>query len=92
MSRYLVIALAILVGGLIGLWLLRREKAGETTLVEEGRKPSLWPWIAGLVVLLAGLMMLVSHERSNPESSYAPAQIKDGEITPGEFRQDQHDS
>ncbi|MGC6484614.1 MAG: hypothetical protein ACON4P_02995 [Candidatus Puniceispirillales bacterium] len=91
MNRYLVIALAIIVGGVIGLWLSRRQKDGETTLVEEGRQPSLWPWIAGLVVLMAGLMMLVSHERADKDARYAPAQINNGDITPGQFGKNEHD-
>ena len=92
MTRYLIIALAIIAGGLIGWWLHRRDKAGETTLVDEKSQPSLWPWIAGLAVLIAGLMMLASHERADRSLLYEPAQINNGEITPGQFGQDADDN
>ena len=92
MTRYLIIALAIIVGGLIGWWLHRRDKVGETTLVDEKSQPSLWPWIAGLTVLIAGLMILASHERADRSMQYEPAQLNNGEITPGQFGQDADDN
>ena len=88
MSRYLLIALAIVVGGLIGWWLSRRDKAGETTLVEEKKQLQIWPWIAGITVLILGLFILASHERADISSSYQPATITNGDIKPGQFDND----
>ena len=85
MSRYAVIILAILVGGAVGLYLARRNAKAATNLVEEGKSPSLVPWIAGLVVLVVGLFILADHQRSPVGSEYRPAQIRDGEIAPGGF-------
>ena len=85
MSRYAVIILAILVGGAVGLYLARRNAKAATTLVEEGKSPSLVPWIAGLVVLVVGLFILADHQRSPVESEYRPARVEDGVIQPGGF-------
>ena len=43
MTRYLIIALAIVAGGLIGWWLHRRDKAGETTLWTKKASPRYGP-------------------------------------------------
>ena len=90
MSRYLLIALAITVGGLIGLWLSRRnpEHNKAETLIEEGKQVSLWPWIAGLAVLACGLLLLAFQDRADISLRYQPATITEGDITPGEFDKD----
>ena len=85
MNRYIVILLAVLVGAAVGLVLARRRAKAETTLVEEGRSPSLLPWLAGLAVLLAGLFLLADHQRSPIDSEYRPATVEDGRIKPGGF-------
>jgi predicted lysophospholipase L1 biosynthesis ABC-type transport system permease subunit len=86
MSRYVFIAFAIIVGGLIGMWLSRRGKVSMTTLIEESRRSPLWPWILGLVVLMVGLLLLIPYDhRADKDAQYKPAQIKDGTITPGQF-------
>ena len=88
MSRYLLIALAIAVGGLIGLWLSRRsaDQSKAETLIEEGKQVSLWPWIAGAAVLAGGLLLLAfQDDRADISLTYQPATITEGGITPGEF-------
>lgn len=92
MSRYLVIALAIVIGGLIGLWLSRRDKSAETTLVDADSSKPLWPWLAGLAVLFVGLFMLASHERADIQKRYQPATLTNGDIQPGQFEQPQDDN
>ena len=85
MSRYVVIALAVLVGAAIGLILARRKARAETTLVEEGKSMSLVPWVVGLVVLAVGLFLLADHQRSPISSEYRPATVEEGVIRPGGF-------
>ena len=43
-------------------------------------------------VLIAGLMILASHERADRSMQYEPAQLNNGEITPGQFGQDADDN
>ena len=89
MTRYAVIFLAILVGAAVGLYLARRRAMNVTTLVEEGKSMTLLPWIAGLLVLLVGLFLLADYQRSPVDSEYRPAEIRDGEIQPGGFDNDE---
>jgi uncharacterized membrane-anchored protein YhcB (DUF1043 family) len=86
MSRYAVIAAAILVGVLIGYVLSRpREAADETVYVEQNQRYWYLPWLGGIVVLIIGLLLLADPTRAPKNSDYAPAVIKDGEIQPGQF-------
>lgn len=87
MSRYLVMLLAVLIGAAIGLWLARRNRQSETTLVEEKPPRSLLPWVAGLTVLIIGLMLIANHERASIDTDYRPATIDNGSIRPGQFNQ-----
>ena len=85
MSRYIVIALAVLVGAAVGLIFARRNARARATLIEEGRSPSILPWAAGFLVLAVGLFLLADHQRSPVESEYRPAKLEDGVIQPGGF-------
>jgi len=85
MSRYLLIGLAVLVGGVIGLWLARRQREQEQVLVEESKRLQLMPWIAGFAVLIIGLFLLADGERAPIETKYEPAILQDGTIQPGTF-------
>ncbi len=44
--------------------------------------------IAGLVLMIAGLLTLVNFSSSDPTGTYVPAQYKDGTIQPGRFEKD----
>jgi ABC-type dipeptide/oligopeptide/nickel transport system permease subunit len=85
MTRYLVIALALMVGGVLGLLLAKYQRGQEKVLVEENKKMSLLPWVAGFVVLIAGLFLLADGERAPKDAEYKPATLEDGGIKPGSF-------
>ena len=85
MSRYLIIGLAILVGAVFGLLLARYQRRQEQVLVEEHKKMSLLPWIAGFTVLVIGLFLLADGERAPKDAQYNPATLEDGSLQPGTF-------
>jgi len=85
MSRYLIIGIAVLVGAVFGLLLARHQRRQEKVLVEEHKKMSLLPWIAGFTVLIIGLFLLADGERAPKEAQYKPATLQDGGIQPGTF-------
>lgn len=87
MTRYLIILAAITVGALLGIWLGRRQRKQETLLVEDKPLASIWPWAAGLAVLIVGLFLLASHERAPIDTVYSPATSSNGTISPGSFQQ-----
>jgi hypothetical protein len=86
MSRYAVIAAAILTGVLIGYILSRPGRAAdETVYVEKRQRYWYLPWLGGIMVLIVGLFLLADPTRAPKDSKYSPAVIKDGEIQPGQF-------
>lgn len=91
MSRYLIIGLAVLVGALCGLILAKYQRGQEQVLVDEQKKMSLLPWIAGFTVLIIGLFLLADGERAPKEAQYKPATIEDGGINPGSFDENKED-
>ena len=95
MTKYLIIAAAVLVGALIG-WVLSRPKkpAADEVLVEEKQPMNLWPFVGGLIVLAVGLFFLAGQNRAPIEGEYNPAVIDGRAINPGYFNdndQDQQD-
>ena len=92
MTKYLIIAAAVLVGALIG-WVLSRPKnpAADEVLVEEKKPINLWPFVGGLIVLALGLFFLAGQNRAPIEGEYSPAVIDGGVINPGHFDQDDQD-
>ena len=89
MTKYLIIAAAVLVGALIG-WVLSRPKnpAADEVLVEEKKPINLWLFVGGLIVLALGLFFLAGQNRAPIDGEYNPAVIDGGEINPGHFDQD----
>ena len=91
MTRYMLLAAALLVGVLIGLVLSRLNRAraahpeAETVYVDKPQPYWYLPWLGGITVLLVGLFLLADPTRAPKDSSYAPAVIKDGMIQPGQF-------
>ncbi|XDZ66153.1 hypothetical protein AB8880_01800 [Alphaproteobacteria bacterium LSUCC0684] len=85
MSRYLIIGLAVLVGAVLGLLLAKYQRGQEQVLVEEHKKMSLLPWIAGFAVLIIGLFLLADGQRAPKDAQYKPATLQDGGIQPGSF-------
>jgi hypothetical protein len=85
MTRYLIIAAAILVGVLLRFLIARHRKpASETILVEE--KPlHLIPWVAGILTLLIGLYLISDDTRAPIDAEYHPSVLIDGELVPGNF-------
>ena len=92
MTRYAILAAAVIVGVLIG-WLLSRPKkaANETVFVDARQKYWYLPWLGGSAVLLIGLFFLADPNRAPKDSRYNPATIKDGVIKPGTFTEDDAD-
>ena len=92
MTKYLIIAAAVLVGALIG-WVLSRPKkpAADEVLVEDKQPMNLWPFVGGLIVLALGLFFLAGQNRAPIEGEYNPAVIDGGVINPGHFDQDDQD-
>ena len=92
MTKYLIIAAAVLVGALIG-WVLSRPKnlAADEVLVEEKKPINLWPFVGGLIVLALGLFFLAGQNRTPIDGEYNPAVIDGGVINPGHFDQDNQD-
>ena len=88
MTKYLIIAAAVLVGALIGWVLSRPQKpAADEVLVEEKKPMNLWPFVGGLIVLALGLFFLAGQNRAPIEGEYNPAVIDGGTINPGHFDQ-----
>ena len=86
MTRYAIIAAAIIVGVLIGIIIARpRRAADETLYVDEKSRYWYLPWLGGITVLIVGLLLLADPTRAPKEAKYEPATINDGQITPGQF-------
>ncbi len=56
-------------------------------------KGGIWrgaPWFqlfaSGLAMALVGAVLLVVFDGSEPESTYVPATVEDGEVVPGRFK------
>ena len=89
MTRYAIIAAALLVGVFIGWLLSRPKKASDETIVVEKKQPYWYlPWLGGLAVLMIGLFFLADPMRAPIDTKYAPATLKDGAIKPGQFNPD----
>lgn len=89
MTRYALIALAVLVGVFIGWLISRPKKAADETVFVDARQPYWYlPWAGGLAVLIIGLFLLADHHRSPKEKTYNPAVIENGQIKPGTFSDD----
>ncbi len=92
MTRYAIMAAALLVGVLIGVVISRLTNArraknpDEETIYVDQRQPYWYvPWLGGISVLVIGLFLLADPTRAPKDSTYAPAVIKDGQIQPGQF-------
>lgn len=48
--------------------------------------PLIWLFFAGTVMVIATLVMFGSTTGNSPNEDYKPPVIKDGHITPGEFK------
>ena len=90
MRRYIILATAvlaaILVMSLIKAWQARRAKArGEEVKSGAGiGLEHIAGALVGLAVFFAGVVLLESGA-SKPGSKYQPAQLKDGQISSGDF-------
>ena len=90
MRRYIILATAvlaaILVMSIIKAWQARRAKArGEEVKSGAGiGLEHIAGALVGLAVFLAGVVFLESGA-SKPGSKYQPAQLKDGQISSGDF-------
>ncbi len=86
MTRYGIIAAAILVGVFIG-WIISRQKpaASDEVLVEQKPMLKLLPWIATVITLMVGLYFLSDRTSAPISTEYQPAIIKDGVLKPGQF-------
>lgn len=85
MQRLLMIVIALVAVLLVWLllgWLDRRRRADPPAGLVSARH--FWAALAGLAVLLAGLLMLELNA-SSPDSRYQPATIRDGKIQPPQF-------
>jgi hypothetical protein len=86
MTRYYIIAAAVLVGVIIGFLMSpRRKSARETVLVEEKPPINLVPWIAGILTLMLGLYLISDDTRAPIDAEYRPSALIDGELVPGTF-------
>lgn len=88
MQRILLIAFAVIAVLVVWLglgWLARRRSAGAAQVVVSNRV--FWAALAGLAVLLAGLLMLEVNS-SPPDGKYQPARLQEGKIQPPVFDSD----
>lgn len=90
MRRYIILATAILaailVMSLIKAWQARRAKARGEELEASGGigMEHIVGALVGLAVFFTGVVFLESNA-SKPGTKYQPAQIKDGQISSGDF-------
>ena len=92
MTRYGIIAAAVLVGVLIGWLMSRPRKASDETVYVEKKQPYWYlPWLGGIAVLLIGLFFLADPTRAPIDTQYAPATLKDGEVTAPKFNSSEGD-
>ena len=89
MRRYIILATAILaailVMSLIKAWQARRAKARGEELEAGGiGMEHIVGALVGLAVFFTGVVFLES-SASKPGTKYQPAQIKDGQISSGDF-------
>jgi len=93
MQRILLIAFAVIAVLVVWMglgWLARRRRAGTAGLPAGGIPVSnrlFWAALAGLAVLLAGLLMLEVNS-SSPDGKYQPARLEEGKIQPPVFESD----
>lgn len=88
MQRILLIAFAVIAVLMVWMglgWLARRRSAGHGGLSVSNRV--FWAALAGLAVLLAGLLMLEVNS-SSPDGKYQPARLEAGKIQPPVFEAD----
>ena len=93
MQRILLIAFAVIAVLVVWMalgWLARRRMAGAKGGAGGGLLVSnrlFWAALAGLAVLLAGLLMLEVNS-SSPDGKYQPARLEGGKIQPPVFESD----
>ena len=86
MTRYYIIAAAVLTGVAIGWYLFREKKeAKDAVIVVDKKRWWLLPWLTGLAILMGGLFLLADDERASKESKYQPARLENGHLESGSF-------
>ena len=99
MLRLAIILTAIFVGIALGVvianryWRRRgRDYYADEELVSVPRVAPLWrvllPWVVGFALLFLGLFLLTTGEEAEIYQRYHPAELKDGEIIPYRFDDD----
>ncbi len=90
MQRILLIAFAVIAVLVVWMglgWLARRRRAGLAMRGDRFSNRVFWAALAGLAVLLAGLLMLEVNS-SSPDGKYQPARLEAGKIQPPVFEAD----
>ena len=87
MTRYALIAAALLVGVFIGWLMSRPKKSADDATIYVDQKHPYWvlPWVGGIAVLVIGLFFLADPTRAPIDTTSAPATLKDGQVTPPQF-------
>lgn len=92
MTRYYIIAIAVLAGVAIGWYLFREKKeAKDAVIVIDNKRWWILPWVAGFSFLLGALLLLAEDDRAPKESKYQPARLENGHLESGGFSESKSD-
>jgi len=78
---HVVLFLLPFIGYAVWLWLAKRSKDPDNWTV----KPVAWLTVAGLVLVIGGLVGMASFDHAPEGASWRPSEMRDGVFVPGRY-------